>query len=67
MDINDVLFLQIHIASLYCRKHKLSTKQFLELDKRCNFLGFIEKAYEPFHLTGDKGILEEMDKYVASV
>jgi hypothetical protein len=64
MDINNVLFLQVHIASLYCRKHRMSTKSFLELDKKYNVLGFIEQAYEPFHLTGDAGILEEVDNYV---
>lgn len=64
MDINNVLFLQIHIASLYCKKHKLSVKKFLELDKKCNFLGYIETAYEPFHLTGDAGILEDMEAYI---
>jgi hypothetical protein len=63
--INNVLLLQIHIASLYCKKHHLSTEAFLELDKKCNFLKFIEQAYEPFHLTGDAGIIEEMERYVA--
>jgi hypothetical protein len=36
----------------------------LELDRRTDLLSFIAVAYEPFHLTVDPGILEEVDDYV---
>jgi len=27
-------------------------------------LEFLQISYEPFHLTGDEGVLEELDNYV---
>jgi hypothetical protein len=62
--MNNELFMQVHIAALYRKRHHLSIERFLELDRQCDFLGFVAKAYEPFHLTGDQGILDEMERYV---
>ena len=31
-----------------------------------DILGFLRLGYEPFHLTGNEGILEELDSYVFS-
>jgi hypothetical protein len=52
MPLNQVLFLQAEITHLYMKKHKLTPRQFLELDKKYDILGFLETGYEPFHLTG---------------
>jgi hypothetical protein len=46
------------------KKHKLSPKEFLNLDKKVDILGFINEGYDVFHLMGDKGILNEVDEYV---
>ena len=62
--INPVAFLQIHISRLFMQRHKLSTEDFLALDAQKDILGFLRLGYEPFHLTGDEGILEELDSYV---
>jgi hypothetical protein len=43
----------------------MSIGDFLELDRKIDLLPFLADAYEPFHLTGDLGILEEVDDYVA--
>jgi hypothetical protein len=32
--------------------------------RKTDLLPFVAVAYEPFHLTGDPGILEEVDDYV---
>jgi hypothetical protein len=42
----------------------MSVDEFIELDRKTDILHFIANAYEPFHLTGDPGILEEVDEYV---
>ena len=42
----------------------MSTSEFLKLDRMTDLLLFVADAYEPFHLTGDLGILEEVDDYV---
>ena len=45
-------------------RHGLSPETFLELDAEIDILGFLRLGYEPFHLTGDDGVLEELDAYV---
>jgi hypothetical protein len=39
--------------------------QFVERDKQYSILYFLEIGYEPFHLTGDEGVLDELDEIVA--
>ena len=62
--INPVAFLQVHISRLFMERHGLSPKEFLEIDATKDILGFLRLGYEPFHVTGDEGILEELDNYV---
>ena len=62
--INPVTFLQISISRLFMERHGLSPEEFLELDAKKDIIGFLRLGYEPFHLTGDEGILEELDTYV---
>jgi len=45
-------------------RHGLSPEEFLALDSQKDILGFLRLGYEPFHITGDEGILEELDSYV---
>jgi hypothetical protein len=60
-----VLYLQVSIAKLYMKKHCMSVKEFLELDEKFDILGFLKIGYEPFHLTGDMGVLNEVEEYIA--
>jgi len=62
--INPIAFLQIHIARLFMARHDLSIETFLAMNAEKDILGFLKLSYEPFHLTGDDGILDELDKYV---
>ena len=64
--MDQVLYMQAGIANMYMKKHKLSPKEFLKLDKKFDILGFIQEGYEPFHLMGDMGILKEVEEYVRS-
>ena len=63
-DMDQVLYMQASIANMYMKKHKLTPKEFLKMDKKIDILGFIQEAYEPFHLMGDRGILREVEDYV---
>ena len=63
-NFDHVLYMQIRIANLYRKAHEMTIADFLKLDRQTNFLLFIADAYEPFHLTGDPGILDEVDAYV---
>ncbi|MDR1329754.1 MAG: DUF3791 domain-containing protein [Oscillospiraceae bacterium] len=62
---NNVAYLQAGIAMQYMRRHKLTPSQFVEMDRKYKLLHFLEIGYEPFHLTGDEGVLDELDELVA--
>ena len=62
---NDVAYFQVGIARKYMRRHSLTPLQFVERDKLYHILHLLEVGYEPFHLTGDEGVLDELDEIVA--
>jgi hypothetical protein len=62
---NDVAFFQAGIARKYMKRHNLTPLQFLEVDNKHHILRLLEIGYEPFHLTGDEGVLDEIDEIVA--
>ena len=64
MAVNQVLFLQIEIVNEYMKRYNISIDEFNELDDKYAILEFIEDGYEPFHLTGNDGIFEEIDEYI---
>jgi hypothetical protein len=63
--LNPALLLQTRIANLYSRRHNLTPEQFLEQDREYDILHFLEISYESFHLTGDEGILAELEDFIA--
>jgi len=49
------------------KRHNLKPAEFIELDKKYGILKFLETGYEPFHLTGSEGVLNELEDYLKSV
>jgi hypothetical protein len=66
-NFDHVLYMQIRIANLYRKAHNMTIDDFLKLDMDTDLLPFIADAYEQFHLTGDPGIIEEIDDYVRGI
>ncbi len=64
MSIYDKLYLQAEVANEYMRQHNLTPLEFVELDKKYDILHFLEVGYEPFHLTGTQGVIEEIEDYI---
>jgi hypothetical protein len=64
MGINPIAYLQAEVAQAYMHHHNLDPSAFIELDHKYGILHFIEVGYEPFHLTGTQGIIEEIDDYI---
>ncbi|MDR1193154.1 MAG: DUF3791 domain-containing protein [Peptococcaceae bacterium] len=64
MNINNTLYLQAEVANEYMRQHDLTPREFVELDKKFGILRFLEIGYEPFHLTGTQGVIEEVEEYI---
>ncbi|MDR3288187.1 MAG: DUF3791 domain-containing protein [Peptococcaceae bacterium] len=64
MKINQVAYLQAEVARAYMRQHNLKPADFVDLDRKYGILKFIEIGYEPFHLTGTQGVIDEIEAYV---
>ena len=64
MDFNQVMYLQFLVINEYMRRHNLTPQDILELDEKKGILRFLELAYEPLHLTGIDGIIEEVENYL---
>ena len=62
--IDPVVFLQAHFCILFMERHSMSPNEFIELQSKKDIISFLRLGYEPFHLTGDEGVLEELDAYV---
>ena len=62
---NHVAYYQAGIARKYMKRHNMTPAQFIERDRRYSILRLLEIGYEPFHLTGDEGVLDEIDEIVA--
>jgi hypothetical protein len=58
-------YLQVLISNLYIREHGITPQEFVRLDDECDVLGFLRDGYEPFHLTGELGVLREVEDYIA--
>jgi len=66
MALNQVLYLQAEISHLYMKRRNITPIEFLEQDKKYGILKFLEAGYEPFHLTGPEGVLNELEHYIDS-
>ena len=64
MKLNQVAHLQTEVAHAYMRERNLTPADFIDLDCKYGILRFIEDGYEPFHLTGTQGVIDEVNDYV---
>jgi hypothetical protein len=62
--LNQVAHLQTEVVHAYMRERNLKPSDFIELDRKYDILRFIEEGYEPFHLTGTQGVIDEVDDYI---
>jgi len=62
--LNQVAHLQTEVVHTYMRERNLKPADFVDLDCKYGILRFIEDGYEPFHLTGTQGVIDEVDDYV---
>lgn len=62
--LDPVLYMQAEIANLYMKTQNLTVQEFLTLDEKYGILDFIEVGYEPFHLMGNQGILDEIQSLI---
>jgi hypothetical protein len=65
ISLDNKLYMQVRLAHKYMKRHNISIEQFRQQDREYDILGFLEDGYEPYHLTGDEGVLDEIDAIVA--
>ena len=64
MELDNTLYLQVRLAHKYMKRHNLTIELFRQQDRDFDILGFLEEGFEPYHLTGDEGVLDEIDTIV---
>jgi len=66
MTLNErIIFLQVDMMDYLMQRWGTNTDAFLALDEKYKILRFLRIGYEPFHLTGDEGIAEEVENYIS--
>ena len=56
----EITFMQTRLIRLASEEWHLSIEQIIDLFKRADVLGYIEKGYGIFHCEGDEAVLEDI-------
>ena len=64
MSMNKVIYMHVEMAHLYMKQHNITVHDFLSMDEKYGIIDFIGEGYEPFHLMGSQGILNEIQEYI---
>ena len=59
-----ILYMQVDMSFHLQKRWGVTPVEFVELDLKYGILDFIRISYEPFHLTGDEGIIEEIEQFI---
>ena len=57
-------YLMISVSDYLMHRWNVSLADFLHLDKLYGILDYLELGYEPFHVTGNEGIAEEVEDFI---
>ena len=58
--LNEVLFMQTRLFSLFCEKNKIEPKEADLLFKKYGIWNYIENCYDSLHLEGDDSIYTDI-------
>lgn len=56
----EITFMQTRLIRLASEEWHLSVEQIIDLFKKADVLGYIEKGYGIFHCEGDEAVLEDI-------
>ena len=63
--LNNTIFLMYLVTENYCKKHNISTADFLKLDEQYAILNYVAECPDIFDsLTGDE-MVREVEEYVS--
>ena len=57
-------YLMVCMADYLMARWKKTVQEFIDFDTRFGILDFLISGYEPFHLTGEIGVSEEVEAFV---
>ncbi len=65
--LNNRIFLMYLVSENYKKFHKLSSEQFLELNRKYAILNYIAECPDIFDNMSDSEMVEEIDEYVSAI
>jgi len=60
----EITFMQTRLIRLASEEWHLSVEQIIDLFKKADVLGYIEKGYGIFHCEGDEAVLEDIADFL---
>ncbi len=60
----EITFMQTRLIRLASEEWHLPIEKIIELFKRADVLGYIEKGYGIFHCEGDEAVLEDITEFL---
>lgn len=63
--INNTIFLMYLVTENYCKKHNMSTEEFLEFDKKYDILNYVAECPDVFDSLTTSEMVEEVEQYVS--
>lgn len=61
---SEITFMQTRLIRLASEEWHLSIEQIIDLFKKADILGYIEKGYGIFHCEGDEAVLEDITEFL---
>lgn len=63
--LNNTIFLMYLVTENYCKKHNLSTSDFLKLDEKYEILNYVAECPDVFDSMTNDEMIEEIEEYVS--
>lgn len=63
--LNNTIFLMYLVTENYCKKHNISTKDFLVLDEKYAILNYVAECPDVFDGLTSAEMVEEIEQYVS--
>lgn len=62
--LNNTIFLMYLVTENYCKKHKISTEEFLKLDEKYAIINYVSECPDIFDPMSNEEMVEEIEQYV---
>lgn len=63
--LNNTIFLMYLVTENYCKKHSMSTEDFLKLDEKYAILNYVAECLDVFDSLTNAEMVEEIEQYIS--